>query len=51
MTLLTIMLKFIKVTNIYLRVTEDKSTKLRKEQWSAIDEAVDCHSRKQLDFR
>ena len=31
---------------IYLRVTEDMSTKLRKEHWSAIDKAVDCHSRK-----
>ena len=29
---------------IYLRVTEDMSTKLRKEHRSAKDKAVDCHS-------
>jgi len=31
---------------IYLRVTKDMSTKLRKEHWSAIDKVVDCHSQK-----
>ena len=35
---------------IYLRVTEDMSTKLRKEHQSATDKAADCHSRKKLDF-
>jgi len=34
---------------IYLRVTEDMSTKLRKEHRSAT-EAIDCHSQKELDF-
>ena len=40
MMLLAIMLKFI----IYLKVTEDMFTKLRKEHKSAADKAVDCHS-------
>ena len=49
--LLVIMLKFIRSyyrSVIYLRVTEDMSTKLRKEHWSATDKAADCHSQ---DFR
>ena len=44
MMLLAIMLIFIKKLLIYLRVTEDMSTKLRKEHWSATDKAADCHS-------
>jgi len=44
MMLLAIMLKFIRsYVLIYLRVTEDVSTKLRKEHQSATDKAADCH--------
>jgi len=45
MTQLAIMLKSIRSSWLYLRVTEDMSTKLRKEHRSATDKTVDCHSR------